>query len=232
MQSGLGRFFAAKFRSGVLYAIFAHSGDASALQHALRLYRVAREAWAEVAGRAKGVYMSDVTYGPEANLRGHWLDRLPAIDDDIARMEKLPQPSSAVSGAYPTEQIRRAVDYALGKPTHPNPHWNHSAPREFRPGESLPLDFVLEQAEGGSPMVIRLHYRHVNQAEDYETQDMVQQGKRYRAVIPAGYTQSLYGLQYYFQLQTREAAWLLPEFDPNAPAQPYYFVPRAGSPAG
>ena len=78
-------------------------------------------------------------------------------------------------------------------------------------------------------MTIRLHYRHVNQAEDYQSQVMTQQGRRYRAVIPAEYTQSPYGLQYYFQVQTQEAAWLLPGLDPNAPVQPYYFVARAGS---
>jgi hypothetical protein len=32
---------------------------------------------AVMAHDARAVYVSDVTYGPNANLRGHWLDRLP-----------------------------------------------------------------------------------------------------------------------------------------------------------
>ena len=46
LQIALGRFFAAKFRSGVLYAIHQKSGDRAALEEALKAYRKARAAWA------------------------------------------------------------------------------------------------------------------------------------------------------------------------------------------
>ena len=39
MQAGLGRFFAARFRSGVLYAIHEKSGDRRALEESIKLYR-------------------------------------------------------------------------------------------------------------------------------------------------------------------------------------------------
>ena len=54
----------------------------------LKQYREARAAWAELANRAKGVYVTDITVGEHPQLRGHWLDRLPAIDADIAAIEK------------------------------------------------------------------------------------------------------------------------------------------------
>ena len=41
IEAGLGRFFAAKFRSGVLYAIHERTGDRRALQEALKAYRAA-----------------------------------------------------------------------------------------------------------------------------------------------------------------------------------------------
>jgi hypothetical protein len=80
IQIGLGRFFGAKFRAGVLYGIHERTGDRAALEEALKAYRAARGAWAQIAERAKGVYVSDVTVGELPWLRGHWLDRLPAID--------------------------------------------------------------------------------------------------------------------------------------------------------
>ena len=88
VQNGLGRFFAVKLRAGVLYAIYDQTGDPAALQEALKAYRVARTIWAEMAAQAQDVYVRDITFGLERQLRGHWLDRLPDIDQDIADMEK------------------------------------------------------------------------------------------------------------------------------------------------
>ncbi|HEY6072549.1 MAG TPA: hypothetical protein VIV15_03940, partial [Anaerolineales bacterium] len=104
IQAGLGRFFAAKFRSGVLYRIFEKTNERAALESSLQQYRLARAAWAEFSRVATGVYMSDVTVGELPQLHGHWLDRLPAIDRDIdAVAEKLagtkPGPPSVVVAA-------------------------------------------------------------------------------------------------------------------------------------
>lgn len=81
IQADLGRFFAAKFRSGILYRIYEQSGSRAALEESLKQYRAARAAWANLANLAKGVYMPDITVGEHPQLRGHWLDRLPAIED-------------------------------------------------------------------------------------------------------------------------------------------------------
>jgi len=71
----LGRFFAIKFRAGVLYRIFDRTGDRAALKECLKTYRAAREAWAGIGARTKGVYMADITVGETRQLRGHWADR-------------------------------------------------------------------------------------------------------------------------------------------------------------
>ena len=46
--------------------------------------RKARAAWAGLGEQARKAYSQDITFGYEPQLRGHWLDRLPAIDQDIA----------------------------------------------------------------------------------------------------------------------------------------------------
>ena len=63
IQAGIGRFFAAKFRSGVLWAIHEKTGDRAALEEALKQYRGARAAWATFAERAKAVYLPDIPFG-------------------------------------------------------------------------------------------------------------------------------------------------------------------------
>ena len=51
----------------------------------------------------------------------------------------------------------------------------------------------------------------------------------YRAVVPAGYTQSLYPLQYYFELKTGpDQACLFPGFAANLSNQPYFVVRQPG----
>ena len=87
LQIGLGRFFAAKFRSGVLYSIHEKSGDRAALEAALQAYRKARAAWAEMANSAKA-YAADLSCSDRFDERGQWADRLSPIDEDIAQMEQ------------------------------------------------------------------------------------------------------------------------------------------------
>jgi len=116
IQAGLGRFFAAKFRAGVLYAIHERTSDLAALDEALKFYRAARAAWAGLADRAKGVYVPDITVGELPWLRGHWLDRLPAIDADIALLEK--RLGSAKPSGDP--KVKAAIAQAMGRPQRPS----------------------------------------------------------------------------------------------------------------
>jgi hypothetical protein len=227
IQSSLGNFFAWKIRSGVLYALFELTKDRSALQEGLTAYRRARGHWAEAANRAQGAYMPDITYGIEENLRGGWLDRLPAIDDDIADMEKqLDQSKESSSGAE--ETVRRAIREVLSRPKRSSAPCHHTPPRHFKPGGPLPIE--LSVAEGGAqlrPTLVRLTYRHVNQGEAYEAQSMEAQGQRFRADIPAAYTQSPYALQYFFELHAGpEKAWIYPGLSPSLSQQPYFVVPQ------
>lgn len=232
VQAALGKFFAARFRSGVLYVIFERSGDASALTEALRLYGTARDAWTQAADSAKEVYAADITYGPEANLRGNWSDRFAGIDADIAAMRQQQGHRSEAERDYPPERVRRAIQAALGKPAIPPVAWSHTPARHVCPGSALPVEFSLKEKSSASADSVRLHFRHVNQGEDYQVVEMKPaSGGAYSAVIPADYTDSPFALQYFFALRTQESARLLPGLDPNAPSQPYYLVPLCASAA-
>ena len=86
IQNNIGRFFAAKFRAGVLYAIYTSTADPAALEEALKAYGKARAAWKAIVDAANNVYREDLTFGYAPQLRGSWRDRLGAIDQDIAAM--------------------------------------------------------------------------------------------------------------------------------------------------
>ena len=227
LEIGLGRFFGAKIRSGVLYAIFERTGDRTALEEALKAYRGARSIWAELANRAKGVYVSDITVGERPYRRGHWLDRLPAIDDDIADMAK--KLEQAKGSQARQEPVRLAIQEALGRPRRATVPCRHAPAARFRPGEPLEIALSVVREAGRS---VRLHYRRVSQAERWRTADMQWRDDRFSAVIPGDYTQSVFPLQYYFELRAgQDAAWLYPGFEPSLANQPY-FVVRGGRRSG
>jgi hypothetical protein len=232
IQAGLGRFFAGKFRSAVLYAIHERSGDRTALEEALKAYRGARTTWAELAERAKDIYVADITIGERPSLRGHWLDRLPAIDDDIADMAR--KLDTAEAGTAQSDRVRRGVVEALTQRQRVALPCSHTPPDRFQPGQPLSIEMSLEAAAAPKLSAVRLCYRHVNQAERYVTAEMNGSGGRYRATVPGRYTDSPFPIEYYFELrQGPEQAWLYPGFGPDLANQPYFVVrhPVAGQPA-
>jgi hypothetical protein len=231
VQAGLGRFFAWKLRAAVLYALYDRSQDPAALREAVRAYRAARAAWADAAGRAKPAYVPDITFGPEAHQRGNWLDRLPAIDQDIADMEK--RLDKAAGAAPPmggkAQGIGNIVAAVLGRPRRPAIRLGHVPPAAFGRGKPVAVEASVE--EGGDAargVAVRLHYRRVNQAESWRAAQMQAQGGRYQATIPGDYADSPYPLQYYFEVRDASGgARLWPGFEPDLSNQPYYVVRQA-----
>jgi hypothetical protein len=223
IQIGLGRFFGAKFRAGVLYAIFEQSGDCTALELAVKMYQKARGHWANLANSARNIYLHDITVGELDVIRGHWLDRLPAIDADINIMtKKLEQTQHSTK--VQQDNLRLAVQEAVGRPVRPSAVCHHSQPERFKAGEPMDIELVVEKTIGS----IRLYYRHVNHAERYVMVEMQLTGKSYRATIPAEYTLSQFPLQYYFELKEgSNQAWLFPGFTAELTNQPYFVVHKA-----
>src|SRR6185312_4899451 len=137
IEAGLGRFFAAKLRSGALYALHRRTSSAAALEEALREYDRARAIWSRFAQYARGVYLPDITIGPLPHQRGHWLDRLPAIDADIAAMRR--QLASARTRPSSPAADRALIRELLSERPGPATGLRHSPPAQFIPGKPLPI---------------------------------------------------------------------------------------------
>jgi hypothetical protein len=222
IQAGLGRFFAAKFRAGVLYAIYERTGDRRALDETLAGYADARRAWAEISEQARTVYAADLSASDKLSERGQWLDRLQGIDDDIERIAERRASSKPADDAT----VADAITQALGHPRRGPAPCTHTPPVSFRPGAALPLQLKLTAREPIAHVVC--HYRHVNQAERFERVEMAAHSTALEATIPAAYTDSPYALQYYFTLIGSPArAHLFPGLGSDLTGQPYFVVRRA-----
>lgn len=218
IQAGLGHFFAAKFRAAVLYRIFEKTEERVALEAALDQYRKARVVWAEFANLAKDVYMSDITVGELPQLHGHWLDRLKAIDQDIAAVAAKLDGSKP---SAPSNQLTDLIGKVLERPQRQDLRCRHTPPQKLTPGQALAIDLTVE-----APMAAAtLYYRHVNQAERFNPTPMTGAGQSYRATIPGAYTESFYPLQYYFEVtQPKGVVQLYPGFSKDLTNQPYFVV--------
>jgi hypothetical protein len=216
----LGRFFGAKFRAGVLYGIFEQSSDPKALEESLKYYRKARGFWADLVNLTKDVYKPDITIGENPVIRGHWSDRLPAIDEDIDFMTKISERTKETNSTQ-KENVRLAIMQANGRPVRPSGICKHIIPGGFKVGQDHPVEISFDKKPGS----VFLHYRHVNHAERFESVLMKGTGNTFRAEIPASYTDTAYPLQYYFEVKNEaENAFLHPGFTADLTNQPYFVL--------
>ncbi len=234
VQADLARFFALKLRAAVLYALFERTGEPRARARAVDLYRSARDAWARIAEQTNHRFVDDVTFGPASYQRGHWRDRLAAIDKDIAAMmADLSRPPRATTrDAERFDLIDAAVDRAA---TRPSLLVRQGPPSGFRRGQSVAIDVadkILAENVEKPASGLRLRYRRTNQAEPWQSEPMTPHGSGHRATVPPEYADSPFALQYYFDLLDDVPTVVLalyPGFDQTWCNQPYFVVRQAAS---
>ena len=223
IQNNIGRFFAAKFRAGVLYAIYTSTADPAALEEALKAYGNARAAWKAIVDTANNVYREDLTFGYAPQLRGSWRDRLQAIDQDIVAMATTRITKS--STVAPAVSDTAAIVAALATPHREAVALEHKPAKRFRAGAPVVIESALP---AGIPGKLNLWYRRVNQAEKWVMLPMDSTAAGFRAAIPADYIASPYSLQYYFEvLPDSGNRTLYPGLARDYSTQMYYLLHKA-----
>ena len=214
IQAALGRFFAAKLRAGVLFALFGQGQDRRAGAAAVTAYRQARTQWAHIVGLADGAY-GDVSCSDIFTEHGAWADKLAGIDADLAAVEALVAPTRP--GTDPA--MARAIKAVAAGAAFAAPPVSHRPPAAFTPGADLELSFEIE-AELASAT---LWFRQVNQAERWLSAPLTRVGNRWRGAVPGAYTAaSAYPLQYYLQGQAgAHEAFLYPALTARPKGLPY-----------
>jgi len=217
IQAGLGRFFALKFRAGVLYALYEKTNDHSALEQCLKQYDVALASWAQLFSVANQKYARDLSVSDRFDERGQWGDRIAGINADISALkEKLTSAQSALVSAEVIDEILKPKPRARFE-------CRHEPPAKFRRGDSISL--MIGVAAPYQVTTATLHYRRVNQAERFQHLVMDSAAGRFHTQIPAAYTDSPYALQYYFELRSSPTSVCLhPGFTPELTNQPYFLL--------
>ncbi|HIZ37236.1 MAG TPA: hypothetical protein H9815_15785 [Candidatus Ruania gallistercoris] len=211
----LGAYFADTTRAGIAYALHTRLHGSAYLRAAVRHARQARDAYAAIADLTTGVYVGDLAFGDRASERGHWADRLPAIDRDLADLE------DELAGAQPSSQ-RGTVTTVPEAGQRPIADWQ--VPGTFEPGSPIAVRVTLA---GDVDCRVDLHYRHLNQAEQWVSMGMSARGHHHEATIPEPFTRTDYSIQLYFTVRDAQGeAWIVPGLD-TLTSQPYLVLQHA-----
>jgi hypothetical protein len=213
---GLARFFAEKLRASVWAELFIATKASRLIEPAIEHARRSVMAWEAIAAISQDLYQDDLTYGPQSWLRGSWHSRLPEIRAELLDLEALRgggrhetvAPTPAVAAAIAAIETRRPV---RGDPG------TVEAAKRFDGGQSFRVWIAGPAA--GEPV---LHYRHVNQAERWQTLAMQRDGEGFAAEIPGEYTRSPFHLQYFVSLTRDGANLLCPGLRDNLANEPYF----------
>jgi hypothetical protein len=211
----LGQFFAAKFRAAVEYAFFRRTGSASYLQESVRLLKDAHDAYASIPALAIGIYQEDIAFGVGLSDRGSWSDRIMMMREDLHLL---------------TMELTKAQN---GSHVEPPSHAEHrmvrrAAEASFAPCLTFergdPLTVVLNVSDPSITGAV-LRYRHVNQAEDFETVLMERADEQLLGVIPGAYTTSSYPIMFFAEVhRDNEPPVFVPALNETFSNQPYVVV--------
>jgi hypothetical protein len=113
-----------------------------------------------------------------------------------------------------------AITTVTGWQARPAISATHTPPARFTVGTALGITLNAD----ASTTAARLYYRHVNQADTWQSVVMTKSGTMFQATIPGSYTQTLYPLQYYFALTKSSGGVLMPGLSATLDNQPYYVV--------
>jgi len=204
----------------VLWSLYQRTGDRAALTEAVNAYRTARQAWADLADQAKMVYVSDVTYGPNANLRGHWIDRISGIDADLGDMESRLTDASTTTNVD-AGAVRLAIRTVVTRPQRPSFTARHMPAKDFEPGKPFEVVWALGHDDGRT---VNLLYRHADQSQRWRSTEMTWHDGAYHGVVPPDYTRSHYPLLYYFEVHQAAGSAIFPGFSADLSNQPYFLI--------
>jgi hypothetical protein len=161
-----------------------------------------------------------VTYGRTPGRRGHWTDRQPGIDTDLAAMRAAVAAAQTAPDQAKQPKAETGVKLINGSARRESPQCTHTPAAKFTAGQPLNIELATAQ----HPKSVELMYRHVNQGERWRSIPMQTAGGKLTAAIPGEYTDSVYPLEYYFVITTEKGSVFYPGFNAELSNQPYYAI--------
>jgi hypothetical protein len=211
----IGAYFAERFRAACWAEMFIATKATSMIGPLVKHATKAVEHWRQASNVSKGLYHDDITYGPQSWLRGSWHSRLPEMEAELLDLvalrgyggtESVPANDEAVAAAKAIN-AHKVLHRQVGELVYSD---------EFTAGEPLCV-----RHKGQADAIVTLHYRHVNQAERWETVTMERSGDSYLGEIPSAYTGTKYHLQFFVSYSSGGKTKIIPGLAADLANEPY-----------
>jgi hypothetical protein len=219
----LARCHAEKTRAATHLAFFETAAESGRLPEALRHAKAARAAWQEIVKLTDKVYHDKLVFGiPRGHAHsrggmhhsGHWKDRLPEFDDDVAYLERLVQQHGGKGKKY--------TGFPGETPLADEPRIEHRPIVTVEPGRDL---LVSARVVSRAPLrQVILHYRPLDQTVDWKQVTMQQKADgRWQATVPGKDISARWDFMYYFEARVDGGGLLWPSWEQGPP----YIVAKA-----
>ena len=213
--AGLSRYHSFRLLAGVSYNLYKETGDLASFDDAIGFERKAMESWKQMVEAAGDVYSTNLAFGAHAvGFSRHWQEEYSLLARDFENLLAERTRAEAKPGARHLTPL-----LANGAP----PVARLSSEKVADPGRDFVVLAHVTAPDGVKS--VRLRYRHVTQAEDYEAVDMTPDPKSgdYAARIPASFFDPKWDLMYFVEtLGKNGAGRMYPDADVETP---YVVVP-------
>ena len=194
MLAQMARYHSSKTQAALYLSMYNAKGDASYAKSSLNIMAQAKEYWQKLCDLG-AVYADDLCFqlGTSQHncLRGHWRDRMPEIERDIAQLEKL-----CVGASEVKETLFEA------KKTQKNAKTKLIYPKTCKAGQKVVVKLETEEDINGT---VTLHYRHQNLLEGaFKETAMQKDGAAYIAEIPKEYVTQEFDLLVFASISVGE----------------------------
>jgi hypothetical protein len=216
ISAAIARFFAERFRAACWAELFIATKATTLIEPVIDHARRSVMAWQVAADVSRDIYHDDLTYGPQSWLRGSWQSRLPEMTSEVLDLESL-RGAGKFETVQADEQVLAAVRALKARQPVIASRSGVSAPSKFKAGEAITVR--IDETVDDEPV---LHYRHVNQAERWNSAKMTRNGNGFAATIPGEYTDSKFHLQFFVSSRRGGRSVLSPGLEDNLSNEPYY----------
>lgn len=214
--ANLAAYHCHRIEAGIEYQSYKRGAEADpgALETSLREMV---SAWRAVADAGEP-YHDDLVFGPPDRHGGHWRDSLAGIEDDVASVRQEVGIETLDPDAEPERgPVRTTGTGASLLPMEPD------LPERWPEGADMPVEATVSGLD--SLPGVKLHYRHTNQNETFNTTDLERDGDGYTGSIPGEYIDAGWDLMLYFTAERDDRVLMNPGIYNPRVDLPYYVIP-------
>lgn len=211
----LAEYHAQRLQAAVQYALWKETRNPAALDQAIGFEKRGLAAWQRIVESAGDVYSPSLPFGYRGGFPRHWKQELERVRAGVAQLEQERASANQGTRAKPLPVPTKSSDHEPPEVT-----INPAEPT----AQGMPVTVTAKATDPSGIQIMRLHYRHMAQVEDYTVTDMKPDANGlYTGVIPPDFIDPHWSLMFFVEAVDKAGnGRLYPDLEKD---KPYVIVP-------